>query len=90
MTGVTIEGDDLKVRMDGLDTFLAVRHEMTVPLANIVRVEELQDREKQSHTGWKEWGGYWPGTFRNGTFREGGQHVFWNVRDLKAARAVVI
>jgi hypothetical protein len=90
MTGVTIEGDNLKVRMDGLDTFLAVRHEMTVPLASIVRAEEMRDPEKQSHQGWKEWGGYWPGKFRNGTFREGGKHVFWNVRDLKTARAVTI
>ena len=90
MTGITIEGDNLKVRMDNLDTVLAVRYEMTVPLGGVVRVEEMQEPEKQSHTGWKEWGGYWPGTSRNGTFREGGKHVFWNVRDLKTARAVAI
>lgn len=69
MTGITIEGDTLKVQMDRLDTLLAVRHEMTVPLVSVVRVEETQDLEKRSHEGWKEWGGYWPGKFRNGTFR---------------------
>jgi hypothetical protein len=90
MTGVTIDGDNVRVEMDALDTLLAVRHQMIVPLTSIVHVEEMLDPEKHSHQGWKEWGGYWPGSFRNGTFREGGKHVFWNVRDLRTARAVII
>jgi hypothetical protein len=90
VTGVTVEGDHIKIQMDGLDTLLAVRHEMSVPLARIIGVEETQNLEQVSHVGWKEWGGYWPGKFRNGTFREGGKHVFWNVRDIKTARAVTI
>ena len=35
-------------------------------------------------------GGYLPGRFRNGTFRENGQTAFWNVTSIPTARAITI
>ncbi len=90
MTDLTIDGSNLVVHMNKLDTVLAVRHTLTVPLTHITGVEEAQDVAAMSHEGFKEWGGYFPGVFRNGTFREEKKHVFWNVRGLKTARAIVI
>lgn len=90
MTTVTIEGDNLVVEMHGIDIALSTRHRIEYPLAHVVNAEVVTNLLAQSHVGWKMAGGYWPGAFRNGYFRERGKRVFWNVRPLKTSRAVAI
>lgn len=90
MTEITIENGTLVVRMVGFDAFLAVRRKVTVPLSHITSAEETTNLQQQSSEGWKLMGGYFPGSFRNGTFRENGQTAFWNVTGIARARAVTV
>ncbi len=90
MTEITIENGTLVARMIGIDALLAVRRKVTVPLSHIMSVEETADVRRQSHEGWKLMGGYFPGSFRNGTFRENGRTAFWNVTGIGRVRAVTI
>jgi len=90
MTEITIEKGTLVARMIGIDVLLAARRKVTVPLSHITSAEETANLRRQSGEGWKLIGGYFPGAFRNGTFRENGRTAFWNVTGIKRARAVTI
>jgi len=90
MTEITIANGTLVARMIGIDAFLAARRKVTVPLSHITSAEETVNLRRQSGEGWKLIGGYLPGSFRNGTFRENNCTAFWNVTGIKRARAVTI
>jgi hypothetical protein len=90
VTTITIEDGNLVVEMHGIDIVYSTRHKIEYPLAHVVDAQVVTDLLAQSHVGWKIAGGYWPGAFRNGYFREHGTRVFWNVRPLKTSRAVAI
>jgi len=90
MTEITIQDGTLIARMTGIDIVLAARRKVVTPLAHIVSIEETPDLRQQAKRGWKLIGGYFPGWFRNGTFREDGHTAFWNVTGIATARAVTI
>lgn len=90
MTELTIQGGELIARITGIDTVLAARRKVVTPLAHIVSVEETRNVRQEAKRGWKLVGGYFPGWFRNGTFREDGHTTFWNVTGIATARAVTI
>jgi len=90
MTEITIQNGTLIARMTGIDIVLAARRKVVTPLAHIVSIEETPDLRQQAKRGWKLIGGYLPGWFRNGTFREDGHTTFWNVTGIAAVRAVTI
>lgn len=90
MTEITIENGVLVARMVGIDAVLAVRRAVAAPLSHIADVRETTDLRRQARGGWKLMGGYFPGWFRNGTFRENGQTAFWNVTGIANARVVTI
>lgn len=90
MTEITIQNGTLVARMTGIDIVLAARRKVVTPLAHIVDIEETPDLRQQAKRGWKLIGSYFPGWFRNGTFREDGHTTFWNVTGIATARAVTI
>ena len=90
MTEITIQNGTLVARMTGIDIVLAARRKVVTPLAHIVDIEETPDLRQQAKRGWKLIGSYFPGWFRNGTFREDGHTTFWNVTGIATAHAVTI
>lgn len=87
MTEVTIVDGRLIVEMTGADVLLATRHHLEYPLTHVENAEIVTDVLAESKVGWKMIGGYLPGHFRNGYFREHGTRVFWNVRNFKQTRS---
>lgn len=90
MTEVNIENGKLVARMDHVDTFLSVRRTLVFPIEHVTHAEVVPDVRTRSHVGYKMIGGYWPGWFRNGYFREEGKQVFWNVRSIGENKAISI
>ncbi|GAA0522053.1 hypothetical protein Ade02nite_63570 [Paractinoplanes deccanensis] len=87
MATVEIEGDDLVVRVEGLDKLWALKSSLTIPLHN-VRGATNDPGIVGEPKGVRTAGTHMPGVVVAGSFRREGERVFWDVRD--PAKAVVI
>src|SRR6266487_7027280 len=80
MVQMTIDGDMLHLRVRGIDQILALRSELSVPLAHI---HAVTIRPAEAH-GWfhgLRFGTNLPGVVTAGTFLTGDGLVFWDVHD---------
>src|SRR5207249_10543406 len=80
MVQMAIDGDTLHLRMRGIDQILALRSELSVPLAHI---RAVTSRPAEAH-GWfhgLRFGTNLPGVVTAGTFLTGDGLVFWDVHD---------
>ena len=77
---LAIEGENLHLRMTGLDRIFALKSELTIPLAHI---QAVSSRPQDAH-GWfhgLRFGTNMPGVFTAGTFLTGDGLVFYCVHD---------
>ena len=80
MVQMAIDGDTLHLHVRGIDQILALRSELSVPLAHIRAVTV---RPGEAH-GWfhgLRFGTNLPGVVTAGTFLTGDGLVFWDVHD---------
>ena len=80
MVELAIEGENLHLRMTGLDRILALKSELTIPLAHI---RAVTPRPHDAH-GWfhgLRFGTNIPGVVIAGTFLTGDGLVFYDVHD---------
>ena len=80
MVQMAIDGDTLHLRVLGIDQILALRSELSVPLAHI---RAVTIRPGEAH-GWfhgLRFGTNLPGVVTAGTFLTGDGLVFWDVHD---------
>src|SRR5438309_1535581 len=80
MVQIAIDGDTLTLRMRGIDQILALRSELSLPLAHI---RAVTIRPGEAH-GWfhgLRFGTNLPGVVTAGTFLTGDGLVFWDVHD---------
>ncbi|MFJ2775761.1 hypothetical protein [Kitasatospora sp. NPDC087315] len=87
MAHVSVSNGLLVVEIEGLDRLWAVKSRIEIPLGN-VRGATLDPGILREPKGVKAGGTYFPGLITAGTFRSGGEWVFWDVKN--PARAVVI
>ncbi|MGA6164574.1 hypothetical protein [Amycolatopsis magusensis] len=87
MALVRIDGDDLVVKIEGLDKLWAFKSSLTIPLAN-VRGATADPGITADPKGIRAPGARVPGVITAGTFHLDGEKVFWDVKD--ASKAVVI
>lgn len=87
MAEVSIDGDTLTVRMEGLDKLWALKSQLSIPLAN-VRGATQDPGIIHEHKGIRAPGTHVPGIITAGTFHVDGERVFWDVHD--STKAVVI
>ena len=89
MVQMAIDGDRLHLRMRGIDQILALRSELSVPLAHI---RAVTIRPAEAH-GWfhgLRFGTNLPGVVTAGTFLTGDGLVFWDVHDPDKTIAIDI
>lgn len=89
MVEVAIEGENLHIRVQGLDRILALKSELTVPLAHI---KSVTPRPREAH-GWfhgLRLGTNLPGVVTAGTFLTGSGLVFYDVHDPDKTIAIDI
>jgi hypothetical protein len=80
MVQIAIDRDTLHLRVRGIDQILALRSELSVPLAHI---RAVTIRSAEAH-GWfhgLRFGTNLPGVITAGTFLTGDGLVFWDVHD---------
>jgi len=73
MASVVREGEELVVRLTALERVMSVHRDLRIPLASVRSVAVVDDpiRLIQGMTrNWKIAGGYLPGRFAYGTFRD--------------------
>lgn len=87
MANVSVTGDTLVVELEGLDKLWAFRSRIEIPLRNVRGATQDPGIAREAK-GLRMGGTHFPGLITAGTFRSGGEWVFWDVRD--PARAVVI
>jgi hypothetical protein len=87
MATVDIDGDTLVVEIEGLDRLWALRSRLEIPLAN-VRGATIDPGVIKEPKGVRTAGTHLPGVITAGSFRVGGDRVFWDVRD--PAKTIVI
>ncbi|MFE6872452.1 hypothetical protein ACFVFS_38650 [Kitasatospora sp. NPDC057692] len=87
MARVSITDQTLVVELEGLDRLWAIRSRIEIPLTN-VRGATVDPGILREPKGIKVGGTHFPGVITAGTFRSGGEWVFWDVRN--PAKAVVI
>ncbi|NUP50124.1 MAG: hypothetical protein HOW97_22845 [Catenulispora sp.] len=87
MAHISVEGDNLVVKMTGLDKLWALKSSLSIPLAN-VRGATADPGIIQEPKGMRAPGTRVPGVITAGTFHIDGERVFWDVHD--ASKAVVI
>jgi len=80
MVDITIHGDRVRFRVEGLDKLWAFRSELDIPLSHIAGVEADPEQVGRWWHGIKVMGTDVPGFFAAGTFIYHGELVFWNVR----------
>lgn len=81
MVDVTIEGDRVVFKVEGLDKLWALRSRLEIPLTHLKRVDLNADQVGRWWHGFKVMGAELPGLFAAGTFYFHGELVFWDVRD---------
>ena len=88
MTNIEVIGDELVVHVRGLDTFLAFKSELRIPLNHIEGVARADD-ELREWKGWRAPGtaipGFWAGTF----YAQDGR-AFWDVSGGDKAIAIYL
>src|SRR5262249_42214759 len=80
MVDITIRGDRVFFRVEGLHQLWAFRSELEIPLAHIVAVDHDPQQVGTWWHGFKLIGTDVPGLFAAGTFYYHGEFVFWDVR----------
>jgi hypothetical protein len=80
MVDITIHGDRVSFRVEGLHQLWAFRGELDIPLAHIIGVEADPEQVGTWWHGFKLIGTDVPGLFAAGTFFYHGELVFWDVR----------
>jgi hypothetical protein len=73
MAELSVEGDDLVVRLSTLEKVEAAHGDLRVPLSS-VRGAEVVDDAAHAVPGWKVIGAGWPGSFAIGTYSGGVDH----------------
>ena len=81
MVVVTVEGDRVVFKVEGMDQLWAFRSHLEIPLAHISGVEVNGDQVGRWWHGFKLLGTDMPGLFAAGTFYYHGELVFWDVHD---------
>ena len=87
MTTVEITGDELVVTMHGLDRLWSLRRRIVVPLAH-VRGATADPGVSRESAGVRAPGTHVPRVITAGTYYDGGERTFWNLR--ASQQAVVI
>ncbi|GJF27316.1 hypothetical protein [Kitasatospora sp. NBC_01539] len=87
MAQLSVVGDRLVVEVEGLDRLWALRSRLEIPLAH-VRGATADPGIVRESKGIRVGGTHVPGVITAGTFRSGGEWIFWDVKD--PAGAVVI
>lgn len=87
MAEVTVDGDQLVVRITGLNKLWALKSRLRIPLDH-VRGVTVDPGIAKEHKGIRAPGTYLPRVITAGTYYRDGERVFWDVRD--PARVVVI
>jgi len=80
MVDITVQGDRVAFRVEGLHQLWAFRSELEIPLAHIVGVDVSPEQVGTWWHGFKLIGTDVPGLFAAGTFLYHGELVFWDVR----------
>lgn len=80
MVDVTVRGDRVSFKVEGLHQLWALRSELEIPLAHITGVEVNSELVGTWWHGLKVMGTDVPGVFAAGTFFYHGELVFWDVR----------
>ena len=80
MVQMAIDGNALHLRVRGIDQILALRSELSVPLAHI-RAVSVRPPEAHSWFHGLRFGTNIPGVVTAGTFLTGNGLVFWDVHD---------
>src|SRR5262249_22370811 len=80
MVDISISGDQVSFKVEGLHQLWAFRSELEIPLAHITGVEADPGLVGTWWHGVKLMGTDVPGVFAAGTFLYHGELVFWDVR----------
>lgn len=88
MAEIEYTGDALVIHVTGWDKVWALKSQLTIPIAHVVRAEPAAEEARSWWHGIRLPGTYIPGVITAGTFYRDGGRVFWDVRD--ADRAVAI
>ena len=73
MAELTVEGDDLVVKLSTLEKAEAAHGDLRVPRSSVHGAEVVADAA-QAVPGWKVIGAGWPGSFAIGTYSGGADH----------------
>jgi hypothetical protein len=88
MVDISIHGDRVIFRVEGLHKLWAFRSELDIPLAHVVGVDVDPAQVGRWWHGFKLLGTDVPGLFAAGTFYYHGELVFWDVGDFE--RTVIV
>jgi hypothetical protein len=88
MTEYEIEGDTLKLTVEGMDRVWSLRSHLAIPLSDITDVRADPERGAGALTGVKVVGSRIPGVLQAGTFVGSEGMVFWDVH--RPGHAIVI
>ncbi|GAA4872324.1 hypothetical protein [Kitasatospora terrestris] len=87
MARLSVTDGTLVVEIEGLDKLWAIKSRIEIPLGN-VRGATVDPGIVRESKGLRMGGTHFPGVITAGTFRSGGEWIFWDVRN--PAKAVVI
>jgi hypothetical protein len=90
MVDITIHGDRVIFKVEGLHQLWAFRSELDIPLAHIMGVEADPEQVGIWWHGFKLIGTDVPGLFAEGTFFYHGKLVFWDVRHPEQTMIVAL
>jgi len=88
MAEIEYTDEALVVHVTEWDKIWALKSQLTIPLAHVVRAAAADDTVQWTWRGVRLPGTHIPGVITAGTFHTDGGRVFWDVHD--AAHAVVI
>ncbi len=88
MVRVTVEGEQLRVEVVGLDKLEALRSRLAVPVAHLRSVRADPEIAGGGFHGIRAPGTNIPGVVTAGTFHSGGERWFWDVHD--PAQVIVV
>ena len=90
MAEVDITADSLVVHIKGADVLWALRSQLTIPLAHVVRAEGAEEQARQWFQGIRLGGTHVPGVLSAGTFYQHGELLFWDVHHPENAIAIYL
>jgi hypothetical protein len=83
-----IVGENLILRVEGMDKIWALKSELTIPLKHITDVRMDEEVVHQWFHGIKFPGSNIPGVLTAGTFYWDGKRVFWDIHHPEAALVI--